>query len=370
MDLARRASIRAAEDTLGMVTVPELLMERLLEPQPTPPGMTSREIVRRTIEFDDPPRIPYSFMVPLKTDFFETGFLEWLERGQNESASKPKLGDTRYDEWGIGWEVTTRWWDHSIHHPLENLGELPRYRFPDVADPERFTWMAPHLKRACEAGKYVVGSNPIGMYERMRHLLGFEELMVAPYTQPEGLEALLDHLTDLTIAVMDQWVRVGPVDAFMSAEDFGLQTTLQMKIDTFRKFYKPHYARLVEACHRKGMRYIWHNCGQILDMIPDMIEIGVDAVQLDQPRLMGYKRLTDEFGGKICFWNTLDIQWSTQASVTAEEVRAEVAKMTKTFARFHGGFIARHYPQPWDIHLSNEMQMAIYEAFLENGCAL
>jgi len=353
-----------------MIVVPEGLMERLLEPQPAPAGMNSREIVRRAVEFDGPPRIPYSFMVPMKTDFFETGVLEWLQRGQEEPGSTSQLGDVRYDEWGVGWEVTTRWWDHSFHHPLRDLGELGGYRFPDVAAPERFAWMAPHLERARQAGKYVVGHNPIGMYERMRHLIGFEDLMIAPYTQPDGLEALLDRLTDLTIAIMDRWAEIGPIDAFMSAEDWGLQTQLQMKIDTFRQFYKSRYSRLVEAAHQRGMHYFWHNCGFISDMIPDMIEIGVDLVQLDQPRLMGHGPLTDAFGGRICFWNTVDIQWSTSPNVTEEAVRAEVAEMTRAFARFNGGFIARHYPQPWDIGLSNEMQEVIYETFLENGCAL
>jgi uroporphyrinogen-III decarboxylase len=208
------------------------------------------------------------------------------------------------------------------------------------------------------------------MYERMRHLIGFEEMMIAPYTQPDGLEALLDRLTDLTIAIMDQWVRIGPADGFMSAEDWGLQDRLQMKIETFREFYKPRYARLVAAAHERGMHYLWHNCGFIVDMIPDMIEIGVDMVQLDQPRLMGHKRLTDEFGGRISFWNTVDIQWSTSADVSEEDLRAEVAEMTRAFASFNGGFAARHYPQPWDIELSKEAQQTIYEAFLENGCAL
>jgi hypothetical protein len=44
--------------------------------------------------------------------------------------------------------------------------------------------------------------------------------------------------------------------------------------------------------------------------------------------------------------------------------------MAQAFSRFNGGFIARHYPQPWDIELSVEMQEVIYQAFLENGCAL
>jgi hypothetical protein len=65
-----------------------------------------------------------------------------------------------------------------------------------------------------------------------------------------------------------------------------------------------------------------------------MIEIGVDVVQLDQPRLMGHQKLADEFGGKICFWNTVDIQWSTSGGVTADDLRAEVAEMVGALNRW------------------------------------
>jgi uroporphyrinogen-III decarboxylase len=204
----------------------------------------------------------------------------------------------------------------------------------------------------------------------MRALMGFEELMVAPYTQPEGLNALLDRLTDLTVAAIEQWASIGGVDGYMTWEDWGLQTSLQMKVETFREFYKPRYARIVETAHSHGMHYFWHNCGHILDMIPDMIEIGVDVVQLDQPRLMGHHALTQLFGGRICFWNTVDIQWSTRGGVTVDEVRAEVSDMVASFDRFDGGFIARQYPQPWDIDLSYEHNIAIYEAFMGNGCGV
>ena len=353
-----------------MPDVPAAFMDRVLEPQPAPPGMTSREIVRRAIEFDGPPRIPYSFLVPFETDFFEAAILRYLQEAQETPRAEAEFGDIRYDEWGVGYEVTKRLWDHSIDHPLRDLRSLDQYRFPDVTAPERFSWMAPYLKRAREAGKYIVGADPINLFERLRQVMGFEELMLAPYTQRDEFETLLDRLTDLTVEVIDQWNRVGPVDAFMTWDDFGLQTTLQIKIETFRELYKPRYARMAEAAHRNGMHYIFHNCGYIIDMIPDMIELGVDVVQLDQPRLMGHQRLANEFGGKICFWNTVDIQWSTSTSVTADEIRGEVAEMTEASAHLNGGLIARHYPQPQDIHLSNEAQVAIYEAFLEHGCGL
>jgi uroporphyrinogen decarboxylase len=348
--------------------VPKFL-EQYLEPRPTPAGMTSREIVRRAIEFESPPRIPYSFSMPFGGDFFEAIIARVLFAGS--SATRPrKKGEVYYDEWRVGQKVTGRGWDHAFDHPLADLTRLDDYQFPDLANPDLFAPYKPYIDLANEKGKYVIAPDPVMMFERMRALLGFEELMVAAYTQPEGLEALLDRLADLIVAIIGEWAHLGGVHGFMTWDDWGLQTSLQMKVETFRAFYKPRYARIVKAAHDGGMHYIWHNCGQILDMIPDMIEIGADVVQLDQPRLMGNWKLAEEFGGRICFWNTVDIQWSANEAVSPDDLRAEVADMVRVFNRFKGGFMARHYPQPRDINLSPERVQIIAEAFFEAGCAL
>jgi hypothetical protein len=83
---------------------------------------------------------------------------------------------------------------------------------------------------------------------------------------------------------------------------------------------------------------------------------------------MGVDRLADEFGGKICFWNTVDIQWSSPDEVSFEEAQAEARHMVESFTRFGGGFIARQYPQPMDIGMLHEKHRAIYEAFMDAGC--
>jgi len=346
------------------------LTEMMLAETPLPEGFSSREIVRRAIAFEGPPRVPYSFISPLQSDFFEAVVLDVVRQSPRRGGTGAEFGSVYHDEWGVGWEVTKRHWDHAIDHPLRDLRKLRDHRFPDVAAPERFAWLAPYLERARRAGKYVVGWDPIHMYERMRGLMGFEDLMLAPYVQPEGLAELLDRLADLSIATIERFAALGGVDGFMTWQDFGLQTTLQIKPDTFREFYKPRFARVVEAAHARGMHFIWHNCGQILDMMEDMIEIGVDVVQLDQPRLMGHGRLAEAFGGRICFWNTLDIQWATSGGVSEAQIRSEIAERMAAFNRFDGGIIARHYPQPGDIALSLECQRVSYEAFLANGCGL
>lgn len=126
----------------------------------------------------------------------------------------------------------------------------------------------------------------------------------------------------------------------------------------------------MDAAHERGFHYIWHNCGAILEMIPDMVDIGVDVIQLDQPRLMGLDNLARRFGDRICFWNTVDIQWSAGEGIEVDDIRDEVKAMVQTSGWKKGGFIARQYPQPRDINLSPEISLAIYEAFMENGCRL
>ncbi len=345
------------------------MMLESLRPEPAPEGMTSREIVRRAIEFDGPPRIPYNFVLhPNRSDImiFALQDISTFVPGGGE------IGSTYVDRWGVTWEVSGRAWDHAIGHPLSDLSKVDDYHPPDLVGGVEPSPMVSLLQAAHQAGKYIYGANSIMMFETMRSLVGFEELMMAPYLQPDGLHKLLEMLTNETIKLVKAYAQTGMVDAFMTWEDWGLQTSLQMRIETFREFYKPYYKRIIDACHGHGLHFIWHNCGDIADMFSDMVELGVDVLQLDQPRLMGHRALIDALGGNLCMWNTVDIQWSAEDERTTEELRQEVVDMVRIYdpARYGGGFIAKHYTQPWDIELSQERQIAISDAFFENGCRL
>jgi len=344
-----------------------MMYEEYLQPEPLTEGMTSREIVCKAIEFDNPPRIPFSFVLnPNRTDLIT---LISLPHGVSDGPPPAKeIGSTYVDDWGVTWEVTGRGWNHAIGHPLSDLGSIDNYIFPDFSSfPDS---VKPLAEKSVKSGKDIIGPDMSIMYETMRSLMGYEELMMAPYLHPDGLLKLLERFTSMTIELVEAYAELGMVDAFMTWQDWGLQTTLQMKIDTFREFYKPFYKRIIEACHSNNMHYIWHNCGYIMDMFPDMIELGVDVVQLDQPRLMGHKELMDVLGGRICMWNPVDIQWVMDKNRTAEEIRDEVLNMLEIYdvEHYKGGYIAKHYSQPWDIELSQEHQLVISNTFFENGC--
>jgi len=104
----------------------EQIIARYLEPTPLPPGVTSREIVCRAIEFDGPARIPFSFIQPFESDFCEMAIVSAL-LGRRDGAGgrrSGRRGEIYYDEWGVGQEVTGRGWDHAADHPLADLAKL------------------------------------------------------------------------------------------------------------------------------------------------------------------------------------------------------------------------------------------------------
>ncbi|MFX1515726.1 MAG: uroporphyrinogen decarboxylase family protein [Promethearchaeota archaeon] len=334
-----------------------------LKKVPTPKDISSREIVSKAIEFQNPPRIPYClFFHPTRGDIFDLGFIgKWLR------PSKPKAKDGYYfDEWGVKWQITGRWWDTAVKFPLADLSVLPNYQFPNVIPRGMKPVFNTFARVARRRGKYIVAPNLINLYERMRSLMGFEELMIAPYKQPDQLEQLLNRLTLLTIDLIEIYGKKGLYDAFMTWEDWGLQTSLQMKIDTFRQFYKPRYKQIIEATHSNNMHFIWHCCGNILTLLPEMIDLGVDVVQIDQPRLMGHQKLINILGKKMCMWNCVDIQWSNRPEITEKEIYNEIKEMIQTYSieKYSGGFIFRNYPDPEDISISRDRQVFINQTFL------
>ena len=341
-------------------------MNDALAPQPAPAGTTSRDIVRQAIRCEGPPRLPYSLVEPRRSDFFELAELERL-LDRLETGVPRRLGDVYRDAWGVRRQVTEGLFDPILDHPLADLARLDDHNFPDLAGSQRFTRIAPFVARANEAGKCVVAGDPVLLFERASALLGFEALMVAPWKQRSRLEALLDRLTQMTLDCIESLARLQGVDAFMTWQDFGSQTQPAVSPEIFRDIYAPRMARMVRAAHEAGMHFIWHSCGQIFDLLGEMIAMGVDVVQLDQPRLLGHARLAEAFGGRICFWNAVDTQWSTSADRSDAELRAEVAAMIAAFRRFRGGLMARHYPQPGDIGLSRRFHEVTAAAFREGA---
>jgi uroporphyrinogen decarboxylase len=169
-------------------------------------------------------------------------------------------------------------------------------------------------------------------------------------------------VVEYNLAIIDQWIARGVHGVFFS-DDWGCQRGLLMNPDDWRKFYKPAYRRMF-ARVRSGPAHVWmHLCGNVIAILPDLIEIGLNVLNPVQPQAMDVHLLAREFGGKVCFHGGVDVQ-GTLVRGTPADVKNEVRTLVKLFGRFNGGYIggASHSIMP-ETPLDNVI--AMYEAFLE-----
>jgi hypothetical protein len=108
-----------------------------------------------------------------------------------------------------------------------------------------------------------------------------------------------------------------------------------------------------------------HSCGYILDIVPDLVEVGVDVLQLDQPRLLGVDRLA-ECSGRVAFWCPVDIQ-ATLPTGDLGKIEADALELIQRLGGKGGGFIAGYYGGYEAIGLDPAWQDAACRAFVRHG---
>jgi len=312
--------------------------------------MTSKEIITRTIRFQGAPRLPYDFPEQYGSDFL------WINMAPSTD-HRPRKG---VDEWGAVWDnIGDMNLGEVKDFPLKNWNDFDRLTIPDIHDPQR--WQ--HLENIREqAGdKFILGQG-VSIYERVHFIRGLENTWMDIYDSPEELGKLIDLLVEMNLAAIEKYSQFG-AHGYIFADDWGLQTRLMISPQAWREFWKPRYARVFQAVHDAGMLAFLHSCGYIVDILDDLIEVGLDVIQLDQQENMGLELLGERFGGRITFFNPVDIQ-STMAHGSMDEIRAYCRKMVKLLGRPNGGFIPKWYSDPIGAGHRQEAIDAMCEEFL------
>ena len=151
------------------------------------------------------------------------------------------------------------------------------------------------------------------------------------------------------------------VEIYGMWDDFAMQTGLIMHPDTWRRYYKPWYKKIIEEVKKYGLIVMFHCCGSCYDVIPDFIDIGVDILDPVQTsaKNMELGKLKKEFGKDICFHGGLDIQ-QLLVHGDAKSIVSEVRRINNLF-KDDGGILfgPSHYITS-DTPLENVF--AIYKA--------
>jgi uroporphyrinogen decarboxylase len=157
------------------------------------------------------------------------------------------------------------------------------------------------------------------------------------YTNEREVSRLLETLSDYLLQLTRRWLTT-PISAIFMGDDWGSQTRMMVSLPLWRKFFRPHYRRIFDEIHRAGKDIIFHSCGHVLEIIPDLIDLGVDVLDPVQPGAMNIEEVARKFGGKISFCGAIDDQRLEDYS--PQEVRDVVRRTIDTLGRPFGcGYI-------------------------------
>jgi uroporphyrinogen decarboxylase len=323
--------------------------------------MTKKEIVTKSIQFGETPSIPYhmDFTPPVrdmlrqyyKTDDLDRAignYILWLSWHPFLDFRGKRIGsDLIEDEYGVIWKNLPENRGYVEHRPLIKP-DLSGYEFPDPYASGRFDGVQERM----EAHKDMFHLAWTGdLFERAHFMRGLTDLLMDLHLNPQFVHDLLDNILVFLMGNVDQLAGIG-VDGIFLSDDYGNQSSLLMSPDHWRGFIKPRLKDLFAKIKSKGLFTFLHSCGNVSEIIPDLIEIGLDVLHPIQPEAMDIYSLKAKFGGKIVFYGGISTQ-RTLPRHDPEEVKKEVIKTTEIMSEGGGYILAPGITLQKDIPLEN-----------------
>lgn len=196
--------------------------------------------------------------------------------------------------------------------------------------------LLPHIPEP--DGRYRLGHWWFWLFERHWSLRGMTNALTDYMLYPEETHRLFRALTDFYIGVIERAHAETGLDGIFTSDDLGTQRGPFFSTSVFREFYKPYYREVVARTHELGMQFWLHACGNIEPFLPDLIEIGLDAIHPIQKYTMDEATIARRYGKDICIWGGFDVQ-QTIPWGTPDDVRREVRFMMDTYRRPEGRFM-------------------------------
>jgi len=251
------------------------------------------------------------------------------------------------DEWQITWKHIGEG-QHFINSRGPFSGKEPdpalvaAFKWPNPVDPGRFRTLrnqAQTLRTASDAAVILVLG--VGPVHQIQFMCGYAEALEDLIAAPDFVQAFLDRYADFWTCMAERALEaVGDlVDLTMFGDDLGTQQGPVMNPALYRRLIKPTHSRMVQAVKKFDKPVLLHSCGSVAAFIPDLIEIGVDALHPIQvsAKDMDTARLKREFGKEITFWGGIDTHHVLPRGTTTE-VREEVRKRIVDLAP-GGGYV-------------------------------
>lgn len=242
------------------------------------------------------------------------------------------------DEWGTRWAHAVGGVGATpVDYPLKDWSVLDEYLarwLPDPRAPGRLDAGAAALAQH-SANRYCMGTIHLALFERLHAVRGMMDTFSGFYTNGREVRRLLGAIAGYVLELIRAWGELG-ADAVFLTDDWGSQTGLMISPEMWRSFFKPHYIAFFDQAHRYEMDVVFHSCGNVLGIVGDLIDIGMDVLDPVQPGAMDMRQLAQQFGGRVSFCGAIDLQ-QLLCRGTPQQIKDEVRRLMDLFGRPYGG---------------------------------
>jgi hypothetical protein len=279
---------------------------------------TSRELVYQTLNFQNPARAPRDLWVlPWAMWNYPQQYQELLNQYAPDlggpGGHEREIAKTKGDQYGIG-EFTDEWGCTFVNIQAGVIGEVKDALIKDwdadvrkVHVPREWLTIDPDaVNRDCAASdKFMLGGPCPRPFEQLQFLRGTVDLYMDLMDPPQAMRDFMRQMHAFYTELLLKWAKTD-VDGLRFMDDWGSQRILLIKPELWRAYFKPMYAEYAQIAHSYGKKLFMHSDGHILAIYPDLVEIGIDAVN-SQVFCMGVENLAP-YAGKITFWGEIDRQ--------------------------------------------------------------
>jgi len=304
---------------------------------------TPRARILQTLAHQETEFVPYHIPIDAECmELLENGRdadLHLLDRLDNHlpyyliEAEKHWIGKHVYtDDFGCAWKEEY----HTpllIDPPLKDP-DLSSYHFPQLNYEKYFSGIESffestrnHFRFCCLA---------MGFFDRGWALRGFENFLSDVVLNQKFVEELMDRLVEMYIRLIDQITRY-PFDGIRFADDWGYQRGITIGANRWRNLIKPGLKVIFDYARQKNLTIMIHSDGDITEIIPDLIQLGVQILNPIQPECMDIIWLKREYGRYICFNGGISSQYTIPRG-TPQQIQKEIIACIKYMGK-DGGYI-------------------------------
>lgn len=255
------------------------------------------------------------------------------------------------DEWGFVHHFPKNgYWFSLVESPMENINFeedniVENYPWPDAGSKLRFEGLYDKALEFRNNNKVVfIKGLCAGLFEMHQRVRGVTNAMTDPFIYPVNSDKLIGKLADLKIEFWNTALEElsGVIDIIGEGDDYGTQQSQLISPEHFREYYKPHFERVLGFIKEKarGVKLMFHSCGNVREIIPDLIEMDVDILNPVHINATGMepRQLKKDFGDSIVFWgggiDTQHVLPSESPQKVADEVRRNIEALAPG-----GGFV-------------------------------